>query len=124
MTRSRVRHVAGLAVAGLALTGAIGVSATTIAAPASAAENSIRVITHNVAKKPSALGGAIRKANATQGPEFVLLQEVCSSMVKRLQDDLGYTTFRPRRTAAKCGTNGSVGEATVWTGSGAAAAPR
>ena len=42
-------------------------------------------------------------------------------MVKRLQDDLGYTTFRPRRDADKCGADEWVGEATVWTGSGATA---
>ncbi len=68
MKLSTHRRGAALAVASLALTGAIGATAMTTAAPAMAAENSIRVITHNLAKKGTALSGVIRKANADRRP--------------------------------------------------------
>ncbi|WP_353952841.1 endonuclease/exonuclease/phosphatase family protein [Knoellia sp. S7-12] len=115
MTRSRVRHVAGLAAAGIALTGAIGVTATTNAPPAEAAPGSIRIITHNLEKEQGALDAVKAKVAATDGPEVVLLQEVCESLLPQI-NDMGHANFRPRKTHPKCGEGQKIGEAVVWTG--------
>ena len=120
MRTTRTRPlIAALAAAAVAVT---GLAANLTDAPsAEAAGASIQVMTHNLAKKDSALTGVIKKHTALKGNRFILLQEVCESMVPRLQKDLGYTTFRERRLAGNCGEGQSVGEATVWTGSGAKA---
>jgi hypothetical protein len=115
MARSRVRHIAGLAVAGIALTGAIGVTATTTAAPAAAAPGAIRIITHNLEKEQGALDAVKVKVDATDGPEVVLLQEVCESLLPQI-DAMGHHSFRARKTHKKCGVDQKIGEAVVWTG--------
>lgn len=115
MARSRVRHIAGLAVAGIALTGAIGVTATTTAAPAEAAPGAIRIITHNVEKELGALDAVKAKVAATDGPEVVLLQEVCESLLPQIVA-MGHAEFRPRKSHPKCGEDQKIGEAVVWTG--------
>lgn len=120
MTRSKVRHVASLAVAGIALTGAIGVTATTAAAPAQAAPGSIGVITHNIAKNDTALSRVITKAANMPGPQVVLVQEVCQSMLPRL-DALGPTAFHPRRTNQADCSDKVIGEAVVFSKKGLAA---
>lgn len=115
MTRSTIRHVAGLAVGGLALTGAIGVTASTTAAPAEAAPGAIRIISHNLEKEQAALDAVSLKVAATDGPEVVLLQEVCESLLPQI-DAMGHHNFRPRKVHTKCGENQKIGEAVVWTG--------
>lgn len=115
MTGSKVRHIAALAAAGIALTGAMGVSATSTAAPAEAAPGAIRIITHNLEKEQGALDAVKAKIDATDGPEVVLLQEVCQSLFPQI-DAMGHAKFRARKTHPKCGTDQKIGEAVVWTG--------
>jgi endonuclease/exonuclease/phosphatase family metal-dependent hydrolase len=113
MTTTRTRPLlAALAAVGVAAT---GLTAGVAAAPsAEAASSSVRVFSHNLEKKGTAIDKVAALA-AGGGPEFLLLQEVCRSKVGKLQK-LGYTTYRERRQAAKCGTDQSIGEAVVWTG--------
>ena len=118
MARSRVRHIAATAVAGIALTGAIGVAATTTAAPAEAAPGAIRVITHNVQKKVGAVDAAFKEARATSGPEVILLQEVCEGMVSGIKARIGHAVYRERKSPnTNCG-GGGIGEMAIWTGGG------
>lgn len=112
-TRPLLATLAAVAVA------ATGVVTSVAAAPsAQAAPSTIRVITHNLEKKDSALTKVIALANDTSGPEVVLLQEVCASMLPTIRT-LGFTTFHSRRSNKCTGEDPRLGEATVWTGSGA-----
>jgi endonuclease/exonuclease/phosphatase family metal-dependent hydrolase len=117
MTRSKVRHIAALAAAGIALSGAMGVAATTTAAPAQAAPATLRVITHNLEKNGEALTRVVAKANETSGAEVLLLQEVCNNMLDRIANQ-GPMQWHPRRNNDKC-AGGVIGEAVVYTGGGA-----
>ncbi len=112
MKSTRTRPLlAALAAAVVAVTGAV-------AAPsAEAAPTTIRVFSHNLEKNPAALEAVIAEANARPGPEVLILQEVCGSMIGRLQD-VGYTTFRHRRNTDNCGADQRIGEAVVWNGGG------
>ena len=117
MTRSRARHIAGVAVAGIALTGAIGVTATTTAAPAEAAPGSIFVISHNLQKKNSAVDRVAQQAKDHPGGEVLLFQEVCASQRDRIKK-LGLSVYRERKSPnTNCGGEG-IGEMAVWTGDG------
>lgn len=91
MKLSTSRHGAALAVATLAVTGAIGAVSTTTAPTAEAAPGMVRVISHNIAKKPEALTKVIEKHNSARfpGPEVVFLQEVCQSMLPRIEEKPG-----------------------------------
>ncbi|MDT0214262.1 endonuclease/exonuclease/phosphatase family protein [Rothia sp. ARF10] len=119
MKLSTTRHGAALAVATLAVTGAIGAVGATTAPAAQAAPGAIRVITHNVEKEQGALDAVKVKIAATDGPEVVLLQEVCQSLFPQI-DALGHANFRPRKKHPKCGVDQKIGEAVVWTGGNAA----
>lgn len=113
MTHTRTRPlVAALGALGVAAAGlTAGVSA---APPAEAASSSVRVFSHNLEKKGTAIDKVAALADGG-GPELLLLQEVCRSKLSKLQG-LGYTTYRERRTTDNCGTDTSIGEAVVWTG--------
>ena len=108
----------------LAALAAVAVAATGVAAAptAQAAPSTIRVITHNLEKKTSALTKVLELADSDKvpGKELLLLQEVCGDMLPTLQA-LGATSFNPRRTGKCAGTDTRLGEAAVWTGSGATA---
>lgn len=119
MTLSTTRHGAALAVATLALAGAIGAVSTTTATAAEAAPGAIRVITHNLEKEQGALDAVKVKIAATDGPEVVLLQEVCQDLWPQI-DALGHANVRPRKQHKKCGVDKWIGEAVVWTGGNAA----
>ncbi|WP_392543073.1 endonuclease/exonuclease/phosphatase family protein [Oryzobacter telluris] len=115
-TRTRPLLVAVAAVA-VAVTGVVTTTVAT-APSAEAAPSTVRVITHNLEKKPEALEKVIALAAATTAPEVVLLQEVCADMLPRIRQ-LGFTTFHARRSTKCAGADPRLGEATVWTGSGA-----
>lgn len=104
--------LAALAALGVTAAGFVGTTST--APDASAASATVRVFSHNLEKKGTAIDRVAGLADGG-GPEFLLLQEVCRSKVGTLQA-LGYTTYRERRSASKCGTDPSIGEAVVWTG--------
>ena len=110
-TRPLLAAVAAVAVA------VTGVVTSVAAAPsAEAAPTTIRVITHNLAKKPGALTAVIKKTNATGGPEVVLLQEVCGSMRPRIHDALGQQAAWHVRRDKHCADGSDIGEIAVWTG--------
>ena len=119
MTRTRTRHLAALAAAAVGMTGAIAVTGTTTAASAQAAPGAIRIIQHNVEKEQGGLDAVKVKIDATDGPEVVLLQEVCEGLFPQI-DGWGHANFRPRKTHPKCGEGKKIGEAVVWTGGNAA----
>lgn len=114
MTRLTTRHGAALAVATLALTGAIG---ATTATTAQAAPGMVRVISHNIAKKPEALTKVIEKSKSDRfpGAEVVFLQEVCQSMLPRIEDKLGKVSFHVRRDNQSDCSDNVIGEAVVYT---------
>lgn len=117
MKSTRTRPLlAALAATAVAVTGVV--TSVAAAPSAQAAPSTIRVITHNLEKKPEALEKVITLAGATTAAEVVLLQEVCGDMLPRLRQ-LGFTTFHERRSDKCTGTDRRLGEATVWTGSGA-----
>ena len=96
---------------------ASGVVTSVAAAPsAEAAASTIRVITHNLAKKPGALTAVIAKKRATSGPEVVLLQEVCGSMRSRIASELGPKAAWHVRRSGHCPDGSNIGEIAVWTG--------
>ncbi|MBT9256374.1 endonuclease/exonuclease/phosphatase family protein [Phycicoccus sp. MAQZ13P-2] len=75
---------------------------------------------HHAQPREEALGlaKAIEQANATTGPEIILLQEVCGDMLQTLRAP-GWTVQFHQRRANKCvGTDTALGEAVVWTGAG------
>lgn len=110
-TRPLLAAIAAVAVA------ATGVVASVTAAPsAEAAPTTIRVITHNLAKKPGALTAVINKKNATAGPEVILLQEVCGSMRSRVSEALGKEAAWHVRRVNHCADGSNIGEIAVWTG--------
>lgn len=115
MNSTRTRPLlAALAATAVAVSGVVG---TVAAAPsAEAAPSSIRVITHNLAKKPGALTAVIAKKRATGGPEVVLLQEVCGSMRSRIANDLGQKYAWHVRREGHCPDGSNIGEIAVWTG--------
>lgn len=121
MTHTRTRPLlAALAAVGVA---AAGLTAGVAAAPtAEGAPAKIRVISHNIAKKPEALGKVIQLANSSDSPgdEVVFLQEVCQSMLPRIRQDLGRTQFHIRRTNQGDCSDNVIGEAVVFTGKGGA----
>ena len=111
-TRPLLAALAAVAVA------ATGVVTSVAAAPtAEAAPSTIRVITHNIAKKPEALTKVIEvsKGDRMPGAEVVLLQEVCQSMLTRIEDKLGKAAFHVRRTNQGDCSDGVIGEAVVYT---------
>lgn len=94
-----------------------GVVTSVAAAPsAEAAPTTIRVITHNLAKKPGALTAVIAKKRATSAPEVVLLQEVCGSMRSRIAGELGPKAAWHVRRTGHCPDGSNIGEIAVWTG--------
>ncbi|QKE83810.1 endonuclease/exonuclease/phosphatase family protein [Arthrobacter sp. NEB 688] len=113
--RLTVTAVAAAVVAG----GGLATTVTT-AAPAEAATGSIRVITHNVAKKPEALQKVLALADSAKspGPEVVFLQEVCQSMLKQL-DGKGPREFHIRRTNQGDCSDGVIGEVVMLNQRGA-----
>ncbi|WP_377640582.1 endonuclease/exonuclease/phosphatase family protein [Oryzobacter terrae] len=121
MTSTRTRPLlAAAAAVAVALTGAV---TTVAAAPsAEAAPSTVRVISHNLEKKTSALNKVLDLADSdtVPGKEILLLQEVCGDMLPALRK-LGATSFNPRRTGKCSGEDTRLGEAAVWTGSGATA---
>lgn len=120
MSLSEVRHAAALAAVSLLTSGAVGLTAA--AAPAAAADSTLRVIQHNLKKEPSALEAVAQQAAATTGPEVLFVQEACASMFPRLQQ-LGTVAFHVRRTNQSDCNDGRIGEAVVYTQPGAAATP-
>ncbi|WP_030526798.1 endonuclease/exonuclease/phosphatase family protein [Phycicoccus jejuensis] len=107
--------LAALATVGVAAAGLVGTTAT--APSAEAASSSVRVFSHNLEKKGTAIN-RVRELSDGGGPEVLLLQEVCSSLIPKLQD-IGYTHYRQRRTSTKCSGDQGIGEAVVWTGKSA-----
>ncbi|CAN7172365.1 endonuclease/exonuclease/phosphatase family protein [Knoellia sp. LjRoot47] len=117
MKLSTSRHGAALAVATLAVTGAIGAVSTTTAPTAEAAPGMVRVISHNIAKKPEALTKVIEKHNSARfpGPEVVFLQEVCQSMLPRIEEKLGKASFHMRRDNQSDCSDNVIGEVVAYT---------
>lgn len=109
-TRPLLAAAAALAVIATGVGGAPSATAAQEAAP-----TTIRVITHNLAKKPGALSAVITKANGG-GPEVVLLQEVCKSMLDRVKGALGRQAAWHDRRTGHCGDGSDIGEVAVWTG--------
>lgn len=121
MTRTRTRPLlAALAAVGVA---AAGLTAGVASAPGAeaAASTQLRIISHNLEKEGPSLTAVLDKAALTDEPEILTLQEVCASMVPRLQA-LGPTAFHVRRTNQSDCSDGRIGEAVVYTRSGAGAA--
>lgn len=117
MNTSTMRRVLGLALAAGAVTTTLAVAGATTAPPAEAAPGMIRVIQHNIAKKPTALTKVIEKKNSDRfpGPEVVFLQEVCRSMMPRIEEKLGPAAFHPRRTNQSDCSDGVIGEVVAFT---------
>lgn len=93
-----------------------------VTAPSAQAEGeSVRVISHNLEKEGPSLTAVIDKAKLTADPEILTLQEVCASMVPRLQE-LGPVAYHVRRTNQGDCSDGRIGEAVVYTRAGAGAA--
>ncbi len=116
MKSTRTRPLlAALAATAVAVTGVV--TSVAAAPSAEAAPATIRVITHNIAKKPTALTKVIEvaKSDRMPGPEVVFLQEVCQSMLPRIKDKLGPYAFHIRRTNQGDCSDGVIGEAVVYT---------
>lgn len=115
MSTSRIRHGAALAAASVMVSG--GVAVATPSAPAEAAPSMVRVISHNIAKKPTALTEVIEKSKSDRfpGAEVIFLQEVCQSMLPRIEDKLGKVSFHVRRDNQSDCSDNIIGEAVVFT---------
>lgn len=115
-TRPLLAALAAMSVAAAGL-----VTAVAVAPSAEAAPPTIRVITHNIAKKPTALTKVIEvsKSDRMPGAEVILLQEVCNSMLERIEDKLGPVAFHVRRTNQGDCSDNIIGEAVVYTKKGA-----
>lgn len=115
-TKAVLAAVAVVGVAGAGLTAGVA-----DAPPATAAPTQIRVITHNLEKKPAALAKVADLKNETFGPELILLQEVCGDMLPAVEALGGVMAFHARRSDKCDGADKRLGEAVVWTGTGAKA---
>jgi endonuclease/exonuclease/phosphatase family metal-dependent hydrolase len=123
--KTRTRSLIVAAAAALVAT---GLGASDGAAAPRAAPGNINVITHNLEKEGTSLTAVIKRAEASNGPEVLLLQEVCRSMLDRLADDgrggMRVVAFHARRSHPTDCNKGDIGEAVVYTGSAANAEPQ
>lgn len=120
MTHLRTRRRVALP----ALAGAVALTAVALAAPsAQAATTKLTIVQHNVAKKPSALSQALKKAHSL-GAQAITLQEVCAKDVPSIQAyaaSIGQTwTVHPQQSRTNaCGAGNDVMTVAVRTAKGA-----
>jgi endonuclease/exonuclease/phosphatase (EEP) superfamily protein YafD len=113
------------AAAGPGASAVAAVAAVAVPAPASVR---LRVVNHNIEKRPAALARALRVARRSRA-QVVTLQEVCSWQVAQLRRRHPRWTvaFKPERISGRCrsvtpglpaltGSGRMVGNVAVWTG--------
>lgn len=106
------RTAAGLAAG---LIAAAGLTAT-VAAPAQAAEQRVKIVQHNVEKKWAPIALAVQQAK-TISAQGITLQEVCQSDKNTLiAQNPAWTINYKLSRADGCGTNNDVGTVAIWTG--------